>query len=302
MNNHQRLGSRSLSATFGGAFALYALLSAGCNTTVKGGTGAGADFACGGCITSPFGGTGGDSGGATPTGGAGTTGGTTSGITTFTLPPCDSFLAAAMPIGFNLIETGLTPQAPIPGSPNIDLSVSGTVTSVGTGNDFVECGTIPPDLVGTWASFADADGKSWTVCFAAPNASWSIGVGDSITASLHVDVGYYTPNSSELTVRKGGALAFYGLGNTGATIHWPQEISVADGDPICFNESWDTCAKTGLQAVVSSGGETVKLLPGTAPIVVGDFRVGLGNWFEITDGGSCDAGDARKSLFVVPAP
>ncbi|MFO0592495.1 MAG: hypothetical protein U0441_33435 [Polyangiaceae bacterium] len=296
MNHPARLGSLAFSARLSATFALAALLAVGCTTTIRGGSGG--DSSSGGVAGSTAtGGTGGSSasGGATTTSVGGST------ISTSTLPSCDNFLGSEFGVGFTLHETGILPDPPLPGSPNILLSASGTVTSVGSGAEWADCGTIPPDYVGNWASFTDASGKSWTICFIAPDASWSIGVGDSIQATMNIAVGYYEPNSADMTVRKGGALAFFGVANTGGTIPWPQEVSISNGDPFCFNESWDSCAKTGYNAVVSSGGATVTIFPGNTS-TVGGFLVGVGQWKEITDGGSCDLGSARRGVFVVPAP
>lgn len=286
MNNDERLGWMALSARLCAASALAAMLAIGCEDGQGGSGGSG--------------GTTGGSGGTTSTGGTGGTGGTTGGSGGSALPTCESVLTSTYNVTMGIRETGKPWTPPDPGGPPSTLSVSGTVTDTGNGPIPEDCGYTPAGAEGAWLSVVDANGKSWTACYAGPDASMPVVAGDAVDLTFDTAWGGLGIPSFALTVRKQTELVLLAFEETFGNLTLPPEISVTDGEEVCITNGNFTCTTHGYRAVVSASDEQADVLPG-GTVMVGGYDVHVGRWDTVADGGGCDAGSTEHYLFAVPA-
>lgn len=285
MNNAPRLGWMVLSTRFFAAFALTALLAAGCS---DGGGGSGGSTSTGGT-----GGTTDGTGGTT--GGTGGTGGTTGG-TGGTLPSCDSLQPAAYQVRTVLHENQKPWTNPDPADPP-KVTVSGTVDATGMGSLTLDCGSLA-GKVGALLSIVDANGTSWTACYTGPDATMPLALGDVVDITLETAwYGFGNPSFS-LTVRKQGALMVFALDDESNDLTPPPEISIASGEKVCDGGDASYCAMDGYVAVVTVGGEQSELTAGSSSMV-GDYDVHLGTWGVARDMLVCDGPLSAHYLFAV---
>lgn len=292
MNNDGRLGWMAIGARLCAVSALVGVFAIGCTNGDGGSGGSTASGGAGGTTSS---------GGNTSTGGSG--GSTSVGGDNGGAGPsaCELAMPNRFWVGMDVHETGKAWVPPNPAEPASTLSWSGTVTSTGVGISTENCGFTPPGANGAWLSLVDADGKSWTACYLAPDASMPVQTGDAVDLSLQMVPGYLNGLSLALTVRKDGALRLLVHRDNNSVLSLPDEINVVDGEEICQVEDEYSCLNIGHRAVVSAGGAQETLLPGETGIV-GAYEVHLGWWDDVEANLSCEAGNTNHQLFVVPVP
>lgn len=273
--------SKAFFPWFGAASTLAALLALGCSGGSGGSGGTGGTTSTGG-VTS--------SGGTTQTGG---TGGAA-------LPACELPLPG-FGVSVSLHETGKPTEIPSPPNPQTVFTTSGVVTEVGSGPFPEDCGYVSAGEEGVWAIFTDADGKSWTACYTAPNAKMPVEVGDAVDVDFQPIWADIVPPSFALTLRKGGSLVLFAADQNGSTVLWPEEVNAANGEETCFTDDPGGCGIRGYKVALTAGDATTEVTPGET-VTLGGYEFHVGVWTKWVDSGFCDNGSSAHQIFIVPAP
>lgn len=214
---------------------------------------------------------------------------------------CDIHDPALFVVGSSLFKGETYQNDTFDYYPVDDASVSGTVTEVGTGPLPMICGIFEAGAEGAWIRLADADGATWTACYAAKGASMPLQVGDAVTADYTFRTQEWSWGEFTLTLRKDGALVLHATDGGHEKPKLPDGITMTTGQTLCTWHDNDGCGGERNEMTVAAGGESATIAPGETA-TVGGLEVHLGYWSKSVLEGGCDGEPFYRSFFVVAAP